>query len=178
MKTAQNLFFNFSLLLILLGLLVFPSLVGQSLLGKPSERGLVAGIETVSLNRVSILPNLFDFNGYARFIHLVKNTTSYQDKLVLTVFAGQIASYRNLYSIYNTNNSSILLKVELLPLGDRSFGESQLQINSGQESLSGNPLLIKIGSNQKAVVGITVAPKSKGGEDLPASLLFNLTLSL
>lgn len=177
MKTAPNHLFNLALLLTFLGLLVFPVLTGQLLLGEPLEKGSVAGIKTPSLNRVSILPNLLDFNGYASFTHLVKNTLSYQDQLTLTVFTGQIANYRNLYSIYNTNTLPILLKAELFSLGNFELSENQLQIDSGQESLTGNPLLIRIDKGQKAAVSVTVAPKDKKEKDLQANFLFKLDLS-
>ena len=137
-KALLSLLINSTLLLLFIGLLALPSYVTGFLVINPSslDLGSVAGVKTVTRDDFSVFPNLTDFNDYVSFDPQGLIEGRYQDKLTVTVFRNQIATYNTLYTIYNDSDHDLKfqLAIDEVPLTDSSFQKLIITLQSGQKA--------------------------------------------
>jgi len=113
--------FNSGLLVVVIVLLSAPLLMGQLLgtyesgaLGAATS-GTVSSVEQSPeiVGDFAVYPNVSDFTEYAAFAEEpMTDDGIYQTAVTFTAFSGQQAAYNSLFTIYNTSNSELKLKVE------------------------------------------------------------------
>lgn len=104
---------NSLLIVILFFLLTIPVLINQTFVQNSENSENVYGTRTVTNKDLVIIPNSSDFNGYAQFSSQTFIDGILRDEISLTAFPGQVATYRNLYSLYNATQKDIALKIDL-----------------------------------------------------------------
>lgn len=162
MKTFTNLL----LLSFLLVLLIAPAATSHLLVSGPVPLGTVAGTRTAAVTKddVTILPNLSDFNGNVDFTPQGLSDGIYRDTVMLTVYPRHIASYNELYRIYNNSGRTLRLKLETGPPTGNTYAYQALEAQLSDEILD---------PNQKAVVNVTIT-----GDPAVAEYLSNTRIHL
>ncbi len=131
---------NFGLTLVLAALFILPVAFGHLIIEQPLESGVVAGVQTVTQDDVSIIPEIQKFDQYVSFSPQPIQNGRYRDVLGLTVFQRQKAIYRSVYSVYNTS-SERTLRVSIVTTGVDQSNFEKLIITLSKES--GTQVLVK-----------------------------------
>lgn len=101
---------NGLLVTVFLGILVIPIIGSHVLISYAPvvAEGDVAGVQQIDASVVNILPNLRDFNEYVAYHPTQVENGRYSDRMQVTVFQRQKATYQGVYSIYNMSEDQTL----------------------------------------------------------------------
>ena len=139
-KRSLSTIVNAGLLLLLVSMFLLPVAmvhVASDMLSVPSS---VAGVQAEN-SRITVLPNFFDFNEHVTF-NPQDNGFGYADRLEITSFRSQLATYHKLYTVYNRSDEAVTVRGVIGEKPEPSVAYKRLVITLAQNGRAHDAVVV------------------------------------